>query len=631
MGNLPRSLGEKVPSGRGENATGLRFPRLPSAVLHSCGGVGADNADARLGEALDACTFGRVLPLSPTGKPQHAGWQRDATTDPQVISTWQASGYGIMPHAGSFVIDTDVKHGDGFASLAKYPELPTTDTTTTPSGGSHRRLVLPQRLSGFHVHGHTHVLPSVDVIGTGGSPQYVVGAGSLTERGRYIRRPHPIATAPAWFVELLEQQHLLCNNPDCLIGGRASKPRTVAPGGDGPDRLSREVLNVHRQLNTACLARSGVKQGTGIKFLCPAHDDTEASAVWTRDKYNGCWHCFGCGTSGGWLDLAERLLIPVPTHAAATRRIAAEWRATLAARTWSGTKGQTTWALAIWFLSDVERSGQRNRPLSVRYVADQCGTTKKTVSRHLRDELPKLGLLVQVHPARGTRAAMYRLRRCLRQNGQQGYTTPNYSPPKEVNLGSVPLLSHKHDLWRTQTGFGKGRERLYLAIQAWAMSRDDLLQLHPVAKTVDRWLGWLQDAGLIVQTGDGMFTTTNHSLDDAVRGLRSQGRGAIQRRVHATQREGWRQRFTTRTEEDDVIDTVTGEVLEEPNVLAPIWWAMTVAPDRTTGVRAVLALLLSAQQESLDPDADESLRDTHPNVNVGEMEGVGGGPPESGS
>jgi hypothetical protein len=560
--------------------------------------AGPDNT--RLTEALDACTFGRVFPLSRAGKPKHKGWQRDATTDPKVIGSWRIAAYGIMPHPGSFVIDTDVKHGDGFASLAQYPELPTTDTTTTPSGGSHRRFLLPQRLAGYHVHGHTHVLPSVDVIGTGGSPQYVVGPGSVTIRGTYLRHPHPIAIAPDWFLELLEGQTLLCDNPACLSGAKSKSTKSAA-GKVGADQPGRDLLTVHDQLDAACLARSGVKQGTGIKFLCPAHDDTKASAVWTKDKYNGAWHCFGCGASGGWLDLAQRLHVPVAGHALEARRIVAAWRERLATHAWSGTKGQTTWAIVNWILTDIERSGQRNRPLSVRHVAEQCGMTKKTVSRHLPNELPA-GLLVQVHPARGTRAAMYRLRSCLPQTGLPGDTAQIYPPG--TNLGSVPPVSHGHDLWRTHTGLGKGQERLYLALQTRALSRDDLRQLHPVARTVDRWVDRLRGVGLIVQSEDGKFTTTNRSPNEAVQGMRSEGRGAIQRRVHAAQRERWRWRFTTEAREGDVIDTVADEVLKEANKLPAIWWAVTVDCDGTTGVRAALAWFLAAQQAGTDREAD---------------------------
>lgn len=63
-------------------------------------------------------------------------------------------------------------------------------------------------------------------------------------------------------------------------------------------------------LEQAVSARAGKQDGNEIKFLCPAHDDTNPSAFYNIEK--GVWHCKSCGTSGGYIDLAKRLDVELP-------------------------------------------------------------------------------------------------------------------------------------------------------------------------------------------------------------------------------------------------------------------------------------------------------------------------------
>ena len=58
-------------------------------------------------------------------------------------------------------------------------------------------------------------------------------------------------------------------------------------------------------LDRATLARSGRREGREIRFLCPAHEDTDPSARWHSTKR--AWLCDACRTGGSWQDLAERL------------------------------------------------------------------------------------------------------------------------------------------------------------------------------------------------------------------------------------------------------------------------------------------------------------------------------------
>jgi hypothetical protein len=69
------------------------------------------------------------------------------------------------------------------------------------------------------------------------------------------------------------------------------------------------------QLEAAVLARQGRPEQDEIKFLCPGHDDHNASAGWNTIKH--VWHCFVCGAGGGAFDLAKRLGVDRPVDPAA--------------------------------------------------------------------------------------------------------------------------------------------------------------------------------------------------------------------------------------------------------------------------------------------------------------------------
>jgi putative DNA primase/helicase len=60
-----------------------------------------------------------------------------------------------------------------------------------------------------------------------------------------------------------------------------------------------------KALERALLDRLGRREGREIRFLCPAHEDTNPSARWNATKQT--WFCDACKTGGGWRDLAGRL------------------------------------------------------------------------------------------------------------------------------------------------------------------------------------------------------------------------------------------------------------------------------------------------------------------------------------
>lgn len=144
-----------------------------------------------------------VFPLVPGAKlPAVKSYESKATTDPEKLRRWWARNprYNIgISTRNLVVIDVDVKHGDGFASLLLMElagrDLPATLTQRTPTGGAHLvyrpPFLVKQRAS-------SSLAPSLDIRARGG---YIVGAGSILEAGAYTLEDAPIADAPEWLVE----------------------------------------------------------------------------------------------------------------------------------------------------------------------------------------------------------------------------------------------------------------------------------------------------------------------------------------------------------------------------------------------------------------------------------------------
>ncbi len=99
------------------------------------------------------------------------------------------------------VLDVDKDPG-GFESLsdlcAEYGPLPETYTVNTPSGGKHYYFINEDNIK----NSVSKLGPGLDTRGEGG---YVVGEGSLTEKGEYTlaSEPQEPAFLPSWVAELL--------------------------------------------------------------------------------------------------------------------------------------------------------------------------------------------------------------------------------------------------------------------------------------------------------------------------------------------------------------------------------------------------------------------------------------------
>jgi hypothetical protein len=134
-----------------------------------------------------------------------------ATNDPAAVAKWNSAiNVGIAPNASRLVfMDVDTKPGKkGAATFAalieKHGPLPRTLTVETPSGGLHYWFY--ETFEVVHRFGVNAFGPDVDC------PQYVLMPGSVFfEDGKFIGRytvvdQSPIADAPEWFAEYLQQR-----------------------------------------------------------------------------------------------------------------------------------------------------------------------------------------------------------------------------------------------------------------------------------------------------------------------------------------------------------------------------------------------------------------------------------------
>lgn len=150
----------------------------------------------------------RVFPVIPRGKrPMHAGWQRDASSDPELIARYWHSdpraNIGVICGEAFDAFDIEAEHLDALRAWTadRHLSFPATPIARSGGGGVHV-LVAPLGTG----HGSNLYLEGrhVGELKSGGG--FIVVAPSLTEgRYRWVRSPldTPISAAPAWFGGLL--------------------------------------------------------------------------------------------------------------------------------------------------------------------------------------------------------------------------------------------------------------------------------------------------------------------------------------------------------------------------------------------------------------------------------------------
>ncbi|MGA8417272.1 MAG: bifunctional DNA primase/polymerase [Candidatus Dormiibacterota bacterium] len=156
-----------------------------------------------LGLAVDGF---RVIPVMSNGKaPLTEHGCKDASAGADLITAWwrrwPEANVGVATGDGLCVVDVDMKQGvDGEATWQTLQQAhgtaPTTRTVLTPNGGRHLYFISVGASVACSV---SRLGPGIDIRGSGG---YVVAAGTIGGK-IYQTLPEPVATAPAWLLELV--------------------------------------------------------------------------------------------------------------------------------------------------------------------------------------------------------------------------------------------------------------------------------------------------------------------------------------------------------------------------------------------------------------------------------------------
>ncbi len=153
------------------------------------------------------CLCGNPDCISPGKHPSTKHGLRDASNDPDVIVNLFKGkvspnlGIATGPVSGIFVLDVDGPMGE--ASLAKFPPLPETLTSTT-GRGRHLFFRYPEGIKVFTR--SSKFASGLDVRGEGG---YVVAPPSAHYSGvtyQFLDPEVPIADAPDWLIEITSQR-----------------------------------------------------------------------------------------------------------------------------------------------------------------------------------------------------------------------------------------------------------------------------------------------------------------------------------------------------------------------------------------------------------------------------------------
>lgn len=248
-----------------------------------------------------AARFGApVFPLKPrdyqggggsAGRtPLHDDWQLEATTDPARIARLWAfdpdANVGIHCD-GLLVVDVDVKDGkQGDASWQRLLDqhgdaLQDTLTQETPTGGLH----LVYRVDNPSRNTQNQLGADIDTRAKGG---YIVGAGSIVDKGRYvIVHDAPIAEAPAWMTAVVGRRRERTDTARSAMSAidtaeqieaaieylEGTAPEAIE--GHGGDAMTYKV---------ACRVRDfGVSEHTAIDLMLDHWNSSKAFPPWDAD------------------------------------------------------------------------------------------------------------------------------------------------------------------------------------------------------------------------------------------------------------------------------------------------------------------------------------------------------------
>lgn len=190
--------------------------------------------------AVDLANRGfRVFPLKPNGRtPAVEGWYDFATSDPKTVKRrWEeryaGCNIGVIGHKNLLILDFDCKNDkQGMTSLdtLRICGLPEdTFTVTTPSGGVHTYLSVPQGTDITVSADRIDDFPGMDARCNGG---YVIAPGSVTPKGTYtiVNGTTPSPAEP-WLIEMLRPSTRLKkqnnNTPDVDLDQEPNVKRAI--------------------------------------------------------------------------------------------------------------------------------------------------------------------------------------------------------------------------------------------------------------------------------------------------------------------------------------------------------------------------------------------------------------------
>jgi len=235
------------------------------------------------GVTTAGCNCGNPDCLSPGKHPNTLNGLKNASLDPAVLtalfSNKPSANIGIAtgPISNIFVVDVDGAQGE--ASLASFPPLPPTLTSTTGRG---RHLVF--RYPHKKVYTRAGKFASgLDIRGEGG---YIVAPPSIHYTGvvyQWLDPDCPIATAPDWLLDII------CQPP----ADRVALPLPPAPSASNDKWTVDEVRDMLSFIDADLSYDDWIAVGMAL------HSDGHSLAVWDEWSKRGSKYRPGC-TIGHW-------------------------------------------------------------------------------------------------------------------------------------------------------------------------------------------------------------------------------------------------------------------------------------------------------------------------------------------
>lgn len=226
------------------------------------------------GVSKEGCTCGKANCLSPGKHPQTINGLKSASLDPAVLSHifhGKTGNIGIAtgPVSNIFVLDIDGAQGE--SSLAQFPALPSTLTSTT-GRGRHLFFRYPDKKVYTRA---GKFAPGLDIRGEGG---YVVAPPSVHHTGvvyEWLDDEAPISIAPDWLLDII------CKAP-------AERTYTPPPSSSDDKFTSDDVRELLSFIDPDLSYDDWIAVGMGL------HSEGYSLAVWDEWSKRGTKYRPGC-------------------------------------------------------------------------------------------------------------------------------------------------------------------------------------------------------------------------------------------------------------------------------------------------------------------------------------------------